>query len=531
MQYTTTKYLETTGRHEVPRMLYSIQQMKELQDYIDKSGDPPLQRWWAHFCEANNLLPQAIHYYTVVLQQAGDVTSLVRVYCFKSDFSTAAALVLESSDAAAAFSLARQYEKSGQIRQAIKFFSKAGKFTYAARLAMKHNIDNELLALSLQSTKEMMTKAAKYYEEQKKYEEAVLLYHKGGDLEKAINVCFRTRLYDALKAIAEDLDKNEDPALLAKCGDFLLANKQIDKAVQLFIAAKQYVVALDLCMIEGVILTDKMAEAMNLEDQKSEESILLLHKTAEVFNAQGSYHLACKKYTQAGDRLAAMKALLKSGDTERIIFFANVSRHKQIYILAANYLQSLEWHHDGSIMRTIIQLYSKAGDVDALASFYESCAQIEIDEYRDYEKALGAMTEALKYFTNSKSPDKDEQSQSLKSRISEVEQFVQIRRMAKGEPAGLVQACSELLTQLTKSATSTQASVRIGDLHALLIEFYFNQGSMEQAFHVIEIMRARRIALGPFVDQSVLLSIYQALGLEATDDDLADTVGEEIISA
>lgn len=61
------------------------------------------------------------------------------------------------------------------------------------------------------------------------------------------------------------------------------------------------------CMTEGVILTDKMAEAMNLEDPKSEESILLLHKIAEVFNAQGSYHLACKKYTQAGDRLAAMK--------------------------------------------------------------------------------------------------------------------------------------------------------------------------------------------------------------------------------
>lgn len=52
-----------------------------------------------------------------------------------------------------------------------------------------------------------------------------------------------------------------------------------------------------------------------------------------------------------------------------------------------------------------------------------------------------------------------------------------------------------------------------------------------QAFHVIEKMRERKIALGPFVDQNVLLSIYQALGLEATDDDLADTVGEEIISA
>ncbi|KAL3690969.1 hypothetical protein R1sor_004620 [Riccia sorocarpa] len=400
-------HYEVSGshRHEVPRMLYTSQQIKELQEYVDKSGDPPLQRWWGHFCEANNMLPQAIDYYTV----AGDVTSLVRVYCFKGDFSTAAALVLESSDAAAAFSLARQ------------------------------------------STKEMMIKAAEYYEDQKKYEEAVLLYHKGGDLEKAIHVCFRTQLYDALKAIAEDLDKDEDPALLAKCGEFLLMNKQIDKAVQLFIAAKQFHVALDLCWKEAVILTDKMAEDMTVEDSKSQESMSLLHKIADVFNAQGSYHLACKKYTQAGDRLMAMK------------------------------------------------LYSKAGDMDALASFYESCAQIEIDEYRDYKKALGAMTEALKYLTNSKSPDKDQKIQSVTSRIAEVEQFV-------------------------------QASVRIGDLYALLIEFYFSQGSMEQAYQVVEKMRARKIQLGLFIDQNMLLSIYQALGFDATDEDLADTVGEEIIS-
>jgi hypothetical protein len=34
-----------------------------------------------------------------------------------------------------------------------------------------------------------------------------------------------------------------------------------------------------------------------------------------------------------------MKSLLRSGDTEKIIFFAGVSRQRDIYILAANYLQ------------------------------------------------------------------------------------------------------------------------------------------------------------------------------------------------
>ena len=47
----------------------------------------------------------------------------------------------------------------------------------------------------------------------------------------------------------------------------------------------------------------------------------------------------CVVVGQAGDKLRAMKSLLRSGDTEKIIFFAGVSRNRDIYILAANYLQ------------------------------------------------------------------------------------------------------------------------------------------------------------------------------------------------
>ena len=35
----------------------------------------------------------------------------------------------------------------------------------------------------------------------------------------------------------------------------------------------------------------------------------------------------------------AMKALMKSGDTKRIVYFAQTSRERDIYIMAANYLQ------------------------------------------------------------------------------------------------------------------------------------------------------------------------------------------------
>ena len=71
-----------------------------------------------------------------------------------------------------------------------------------------------------------------------------------------------------------------------------------------------------------------------------------------------------------------MKALLKSGDTEKIVFFAGVSRQKEIYIMAANYLQSLDWQNDPEILKNVISFYTKGRALESLSAFYESCAQV-----------------------------------------------------------------------------------------------------------------------------------------------------------
>ena len=73
-----------------------------------------------------------------------------------------------------------------------------------------------------------------------------------------------------------------------------------------------------------------------------------------------------------------MRALLKSGDTEKIIFFAGVSRTRNIYVMAANYLQSLDWRKDPEIMKNIINFYKKGRALDLLAGFYGACAQVRV---------------------------------------------------------------------------------------------------------------------------------------------------------
>lgn len=120
----------------------------------------------------------------------------------------------------------------------------------------------------------------------------------------------------------------------------------------LFSAAHKYPEAMDLCVHNNFTITDEIAERLTAPkgtglDEHSR--VGLLEKMGECCTIQGNYHLAAKKYTQAGNKvktylngikrylnckhfiycqIEAIKSLVKSGDTERIIFYANVSRHR-----------------------------------------------------------------------------------------------------------------------------------------------------------------------------------------------------------
>ncbi len=58
-------------------------------------------------------------------------------------------------------------------------------------------------------------------------------------------------------------------------------------------------------------------------------------------------------------------------------------------------------------MKNIITFYVKAKAYDHLAGFFESCSIVEIDEYRDFEKAIAALKEAIKNLNKSTAQDKE----------------------------------------------------------------------------------------------------------------------------
>ncbi|NXG36120.1 IF140 protein, partial [Dromaius novaehollandiae] len=525
--YNYAKHLEATGEHglalthyeksdthrfEVPRML--SEDLQALENYVNKMKDKNLWKWWAQYLESQSDMESALKYYEL----AQDYFSLVRVHCFQGNIQKAAEIANETGNWAASYHLARQYESQDEIKQAVHFYTRAQAFNNAIRLCKENNLDDQLMNLALLSSPEDMIEAACYYEEKtEQMDRAVMLYHKAGHFSKALELAFATQQFGALQLIAEDLDEKSDPALLARCSDFFIEHGQYEKAIELLLTAKKYHEALQVCLKQNLTITEEMAEKMTIsKDSKdlSEESRReLLEQIADCCMRQGNYHMATKKYTQAGNKLKAMRALLKSGDTEKIVFFAGVSRQREIYIMAANYLQSLDWRKDPEIMKNIISFYTKGRALDLLAGFYDACAQVEIDEYQNYEKAQGALTEAYKCLSKAKTRSPLEQESKialLQSKMALIKRFIHARRIHSEDPKEAVRQCEQLLDEQDLDNT-----IRRGDVLGFLVEHYLQVEEFHMAYRYLEELRKRipGVNLTYYVTRQTIEAVHRGVGI------------------
>ncbi|KAF5285788.1 hypothetical protein FQA39_LY04249 [Lamprigera yunnana] len=457
-----------THVQEIPRML--IDHLEQLEAYTSNTTEPELLKWWGQYVESQGDMNGALQIYA----KAGDIYDQVRALCIMEEESRAAELTRNSNDKAACYHIARHYETISNVDEAIEFFKKANAYSNAVRLCKENNMVEELWSIGLLSGDQEKLECAKYFEEVGETEKAIIFYHRAGMLHKALDLAFKFEHFDVLQQVATSLDYDSDPALIRKCADYFLTNQQFDKAVDLLAVGKQYKDAIEVCTTYNVELTPDLVEKLTPEKDAMDDTSKnkILENLAESLMIQGNYQLATKKFTQAGDRVRAMKALLKSGDTDKIIFFAGVSRQRELYIMAANYLQSLEWQNKPDILRNIITFYSKGKALDLLANFYVACAQIEIDEFQNYEKAYGALTEASRCLAKISNPQvqHEKASELVQKRMLVIKKFIDIKRLLeRGDSDNGITQCRQLL--LTEGA-DLEDSVRRGDIYALMIQHY-----------------------------------------------------------
>ena len=140
--------------------------------------------------------------------------------------------------------------------------------------------------------------------------------------------------------------------------------------------------------------------------------------------------------------------------------------------------------------------------------------QVYIDEFRDYDKALGALQDAAKYMDKSKANNRDLKIQQLETKVSYVERFVDSRNLVKTDPAKMVETCRTLL-----DVEDIEGAVRVGDIFALLVEFYTGRQEYEQAYQLIEQMRDRQIVLPLYLESQLVQAVYSAMGVEYVEQE------------
>ncbi len=323
------------------------------------------------------------------------------------------------------------------LKEAINYYQRAGAISNAIRICKENEMQDYLANLAFQGNSQDMLDAARYYETVAGQEDkAVILYHKAGHTTKAVDLAFRANKYSELALITDGLTEKSDPLLIRKVADFFMENEQFDKAVDLLAVSKRVDQALELLLKHNVPITEQLAEKLSpAKPPANKGDMHAYNSTLEMIGDaafdQRLYTIAAKKYTEANNRTKAMKALMKSGDTSRVIFFANIQKQRETYIMAANYLQSLDWRKDPEIMKQIINFYTRAKSMESLASFYEACAQVEIDEFQDYDKAVSALAEAYKCLTRGNVEDSgkvEEMINNLKIKLTLIQKFIQAKR-------------------------------------------------------------------------------------------------------
>lgn len=225
----------------------------------------------------------------------------------------------------------------------------------------------------------------------------------------------------------------------------------------------------------------------------------LIKTTAKNAKMQGNFALASTLYMQIGEKVKAAKCLVRQGDTETIIKFAENARSPDIYILTANYLQNSDWHNNPNLMKKIIAFYTRAKSYQHLAGFYEACAAVEIDEDRNYERASQALEEALKYLTKATMDNREARQQAIEQKKFYIDKFVEAKQLAQTSPQQCLQACQQLLGSI-----SGDSGVRAGDIYAQMIELFYHQGQGEPAYRLIQQMEERGITVHLYLDREMV---------------------------
>lgn len=510
-----------TLQDEFPRLALQANDLRLLFNYISERSPaeipPKLLLWIARFYEAHKQIDLAIEYY----EYAHAKREIVRLNCCIGRWDDAATIVKKCNQRSVICFYARMlikkidyYSKPDNAtptvdvdklkHDVIEQFRRARQFAQAMDFALQYEMIDDILALSFSAPPSLVCKAAQWFESQKEAKNAILLYSRAGRMNRALALCFAMKQYDALDEISDTLNSKTDPNVLLRCGQYFVESQRWSKAAQCFALAQQFEKVIELCNKHNIKLQSSVIH--ELSELKADPEVM--KRFALLCEQQGEYQTAATLYIKFKDHLAAMKALIRYGDTEKVIKFANLIKKPQTFILAANYLQTLNPREGDKLYGQIIQFYTKAKAPDKLGRFFEASAQVEIDEYQEYSKAYELLQNGYKLVSNAPDfKDKSNVIANMQRKIKLVGMYLQAQELIKSDPKKSMSMCAEIMRN-----PQIENVLRVDDIYMIMVQACVVQGNMKTAYQILEELRQNGSDLSYFLDEESIKKIYAAVG-------------------
>lgn len=532
---------------EFPRAAIQANNIEVLIEYIETRSLSEVPKglliWAGRFFEAYNIHATALKMY----EAANAVSDSVRLLCILGKFDDARKIVNKKKSPAAYCAFARILEKRLEYllnddsmntdeitnlrKEIIDLFRRARQYSQAMEFAMDQHLYDEVMALSFACPQPALIKSAQIFEELRMDKQAVILYSRAGRLNRALALCFTKKLYDALDEISETLSVKVAPDVLITCGKYFIESDRWSKAAECFALAKQFDIVEKIARDHNVRISKSTIQQI----AETEEDPEVLTAFAQMCERQGENSVAASLYVKLRDLISAVKCLARAGDTHKVVKFAKTARNREVYILAANYLQTLDAYGSDTIFDLIVMFLTKANALEMLARFYDAIARQCAEEHQEYERAFELLKKSVETLISAPdSSKKDAMLNVFRERTRTMAMYIESTKIVEENPQQALAICATLL-----KTPNIEQLLKLDDVYIVMIEAFVAKGSMKNAFKLLDDMVQSGTDVLFYLDLSEVQAIYQAVGEtyvppkkddEDDFDDVEDLDDEDLIS-
>ena len=487
--------LSGSGNKEIPRMLIAVNNIEKLEETLSEDGNPESLLRLASYFESQEENEDAMNYY----KKADDIQNIIRLYLKENQIDEAIKVFEEGKEKFktkkeqkylkgymdGAYLIGNYYEKNNSIKNAIDYYRISGRFNQAFRLAKEKGLDKEIYALGTQAPKNTQNLIAEYFEKKNKLKEAIDLYLQGNNFRKGLNLCLATNQLDKVRELSRVLETKQDKDALKSLAEYFTGQNDQEKTLELLIRIKDYGNAMKICENHKVRISQETANAMKEDLEKERDNKTkkdLTTRLAKLLMTQGDFEMAHDIYVKMGNLKKAMKCYIKMGDKNKVIEFAHMCRNSELFILAANFLQNLDWTPD--VVKIIVSFFNKAKAYFNLSQFYTVLGTSEINEKKNFKKGEEYLKEALKAVMKVRENDdkKNNKIDEIKKKLSFIEYLNDMNsKLQSGDVAGALNRCNELL-----KISGRDDLLSDKDIYGFMFKIHYFQKDYQNAFLVLE---------------------------------------------